>query len=69
MINGIFVGFFIPPAIVIILAVYFAVKKLYQGESYGIVLFSFVKTIVFGALVCLALIMVWAVIYYAGGGH
>jgi hypothetical protein len=69
VINGIFIGFFVPPIVVIILAAYFVSKKLYKGDSYGSAAFSFVKTIAIGALVCIALLVLWMSIYYAGGGH
>ena len=68
MIDGIFIGFFVPPVIVILVAMYFVVTRLFRGDVPGAIA-GFVKTIVYGAFGCLVLFILWVITYYAGGGH
>jgi fumarate reductase subunit D len=68
MIYGVNYIFIIPPILVLLIALSFAMYRLSQNNYRGAVK-GFIRTIVYGGLIVFGLFVLFTALYYAGGGH
>ena len=69
LIDGVFIGFYIVPVVVFVTAVIVAWRRLEKGRGFPSAILGFMLTLVLGAMVCVGLLVLYAGLYYAGGGH
>jgi hypothetical protein len=67
--EGVFIGFLLIPAIVFVIAVIVAGHRLSHGYGPLNSVLWFFLTLFLGGVVCIILFMLYASIYYSGGGH
>ena len=68
MVNGVFVGFYIPPTIIVLIAIFVAGRQALKGEWRSAVK-SFLLTVLIGAIVCIAMLGIYGALYFGAGGH
>jgi hypothetical protein len=68
MINGVSLYFIIPLVVLVLAAVLAGLGGRAERGTQG-ALTSFVRVIVYGGALLFVLFLIWAGMYYAGGGH